>query len=534
MGGPGLARVISYLGPLALAVVYFVTARAGLTLATVGHSVSLVWPPSGLAIAALQLGGMRLWPGVTLAALAVNATTPGVPLATAAAMAAGNTAEALLATWLLRRSHFDPAIRRVPDVFRLVGLAGLLSTGVAAVIGTLSLRVGGVISTAEVPLALRVWWIGDLMGVLIVAPLLWTARGLSSRPNPWRVLEAALLAAGLLTLTSAVFRLPQSLIGQGYLRSYVVFPALLWAALRFEARGAAWANFAVSAVAVWCTMHDTGPFALVSANEGLLNLQIFMAIAVLTSLALGAATAERSDAIRAREDFISIASHELRTPLTPLTLQIDRLGRRLAAGKDSRDDLSAIQLSLQRQADRLTGLVDILLDITRLRTGRMTLDPQRVDLAALARDTVDGLGEELARAHCTVSVEAPHPVHGSWDRTRLQQAVTNLLTNAAKYASGAPVAVSVTREGAEARLVVADRGPGIPFDEQARLFRRFARLPSTRPRAGGLGLGLYITREILEAHGGSIRLESRPGAGASFICTLPVPGRAAAEPVGVT
>jgi signal transduction histidine kinase len=163
------------------------------------------------------------------------------------------------------------------------------------------------------------------------------------------------------------------------------------------------------------------------------------------------ADAERAN--RIKDEFVSIVSHELRTPLTPLTLQIDRLRRRLMAGRESPDDLSAIQVSLQRQTDRLTGLVDILLDITRLRTGRMTLDREAVDLAALARETVEGLGEEMARANCTVTVEAPYVVRGSWDRTRLVQALTNLLSNAAKYAAGAPVSVSVSGQAAEARLV---------------------------------------------------------------------------------
>jgi signal transduction histidine kinase len=153
----------------------------------------------------------------------------------------------------------------------------------------------------------------------------------------------------------------------------------------------------------------------------------------------------------------------------------------------------------------------------------MPLDRELLDLAVLARETVEGVTEELARARCTVTVEAPAPVLGSWDRTRLQQALTNLLTNAAKYGGGAPVLVSVDATDGEARLVVADRGPGIAFEQQSRLFRRFARLPSTRTRPGGLGLGLYITREILEAHGGSIRIESRPGHGSSFVCSLPRP-----------
>jgi signal transduction histidine kinase len=523
---PVRTRAVEAAGVLLLGVVYLVTARAGLRLASVQHSVTLVWPPSGLALAVLLSVSPRLWPGIALGAFVVNVTTPGVPIASAVAMAAGNTAEALLGVALLRRAHFDPALRRVPDLFRLVTLAGLVSAMPSALVGTVALRLGGVISTAQMPLSLRVWWLGDLMGILIVAPLLWSLRGLRAyrpRPRPVRVVEAAALAAVFLFLTSAIFALPPGDVGRGYLRSYVVFPPLLWAALRFPMPGPVLANFALAGLAIWRTVHGRGPFALTSPAEALVNLQIFMGIAVVTSLVLAAAAAERADAIQAREDFISIASHELRTPLTPLALQIERMRRRLARGDSSPDGMDEIQMSLQRQANRLTGLVDILLDITRLRSGRMSLERESVDLAVLARETVEALADELGRAGCEVTVEAPRPVVGRWDRTRLQQAVTNLLTNAAKYGAGAPVTVAVASEGDQARLVVSDRGPGIAFAEQARLFRRFARLPSSRSRAGGLGLGLYITREIVEAHGGSIRLESRPGEGASFICTLPVP-----------
>jgi signal transduction histidine kinase len=297
---------------------------------------------------------------------------------------------------------------------------------------------------------------------------------------------------------------------------------LLWAAVRFESRGAALANFAVSLVAIGATIRGLGPYALGSTGESLLTLQIFMGIAVLTSQVIASAAAERSDAIRAREDFISIASHELRTPLTPLMLQIDRLRRRLARGQLATAELSGIEVSLQRQADRLTGLVDILLDVTRLRTGRMALDREPLDLAALTRETVDGLSEEAERATCAITIEAPHPVQGHWDRTRLQQAITNLVSNAIKYAPGTAVVVSVRGDDHDASLVVRDGGPGIAFRDQSRLFRRFARLPSARGRAGGLGLGLYITREILEAHGGSIQLESRPAQGATFTCVIPI------------
>jgi signal transduction histidine kinase len=281
----------------------------------------------------------------------------------------------------------------------------------------------------------------------------------------------------------------------------------------------------VSVVAVWATVHQLGPFARPSLSDSLLLLQTFMAMMVLTALVLGAAAAERDDAVQAREDFISIASHELRTPLTPLTLQLDRLRRMLSRKELGAAELGKLQASLDRQAVRLTTLVEILLDVTRLRAGPMKLRRELVDLSALARDTVEGLADHLRLARTEVNLEADSPIEGLWDRVRVQQAMTNLLTNAIKYGDGKPISVRVSRDqgGRRAQIVVQDQGPGIEKRDQARLFKRFERLASQGANAGGgLGLGLYITRQIVEAHGGTVRLESRPGGGATFICALPL------------
>jgi signal transduction histidine kinase len=453
----------------------------------------------------------------------VNALTPGVPWPVAAAMALGNTAEAFLGAALLRRSGFEPGMRRVTDVLRLVVLAGMIATLTSAAVGTVSLRLGQVIPAGRLLDTARVWWIGDLMGVLIITPLLLSARELvGARPRRRRLAEALLLSMLLFSVSVLAFRGAARPVGTSYIGPHTLFPFLLWAALRFGPRGAAWANLTVSVVSVWATLNQLGPFARPSLDEGLLVLQTFMAMVVVTSLVLGAAGAERQDAVQAREDFISIASHELRTPLTPLTLQLDRLRRMLTREELAIPEVTKLQASLERQAGRLTALVDILLDVTRLRTGPMRLKREKLDLSALARDTAEGLADQLRLARAQLTIESGGPLDGMWDRVRLQQALTNLLTNAIKYGDGKPIELAVLRDGERAQLVVRDHGPGIAKREQARLWKRFERLPSAASKSGGLGLGLYITRQIIEAHGGSVRLESRPGFGATFTCVLPL------------
>ncbi|MBJ6760150.1 GAF domain-containing protein [Myxococcaceae bacterium JPH2] len=235
--------------------------------------------------------------------------------------------------------------------------------------------------------------------------------------------------------------------------------------------------------------------------------------------ALQAAHAQAQAAVRMRDEFLSVASHELKTPLTSLILQHGLIER--ALGPDTGSQVGLRLTTAMRQVQRLTALVDNLLDVSRLSLGNLSLEPTEVDLAQAARDAVDRLGEVFAQARCPVSVETREPLRGQWDALRLDQVLVNLLTNAAKYGAGRPVRVSTGRgERGEAWVEVRDEGIGIPADALPRLFGRFERAVSER-NYGGLGLGLYISRQIVEALGGRIEVASLPGQGATFTVHLP-------------
>jgi PAS domain S-box-containing protein len=227
------------------------------------------------------------------------------------------------------------------------------------------------------------------------------------------------------------------------------------------------------------------------------------------------------DAVATRDEFLSVASHELRTPVTSLQLAVQSL---LAVGLDAPPGFLQKSLeSVERQMRRLARLVDALFDVSRVQAGRLELQRESVDLGALARDVVRGLGADAARAGCSVAVETEaQPLMGTWDRARLEQVVTNLLANALKYGAGRPVTVAVQRHGEEARLSVSDHGIGVPPSERQRIFERFGRAVSAR-HYGGLGLGLYIVRRIVEAHGGTVGVEDgADGNGARFTVRLPL------------
>lgn len=236
------------------------------------------------------------------------------------------------------------------------------------------------------------------------------------------------------------------------------------------------------------------------------------------------------EAIRVRDDFLSIASHELRTPLTALQAHLQGLIRqlgRVADGVDPTVVRGRLETAL-RQTRRLGKLVNELLDVSRITAGKLQLEQELVDVVELARDLLDRFDEEARRAGSEIRLRAPPSATGVWDRSRIEQVIANLLSNAIKYGAGEPVDLEIETTPDLLRMRVRDRGIGIPYEAQARIFDRFERASSER-NYGGLGLGLYITREIVAAHGGTIRVHSAPGAGACFEVVLPRGVRPGAE-----
>jgi PAS domain S-box-containing protein len=229
------------------------------------------------------------------------------------------------------------------------------------------------------------------------------------------------------------------------------------------------------------------------------------------------------EAVRTRDEFLSVASHELKTPLTPLQLKLTGLLRIVEAHPDALLPVSSLARDLEvarRQVHKLTTLIDALLDVSHLEMGRLQLDRAPMELSALVREVVAHHTSQAAQAGCDVEVEAATLIEGTWDKKRLEQVLTNLLTNALKYGAGKPIHVRVSAEGEEALLIVRDEGIGIAPEHQPHIFDRFMRAVSER-NYGGLGLGLFIVHQVVEAHGGSVSVQSIPGEGATFTVRLP-------------
>jgi len=233
---------------------------------------------------------------------------------------------------------------------------------------------------------------------------------------------------------------------------------------------------------------------------------------------------ELEQAVRMRDDFMSIVAHEVRTPLNGLILETQLRKMHLArdnAAAFTLDKMHAMVDRDERQIKSLIRLIEDMLDVSRIRTGKLSIRPSRFDLVQLVSNLLQNFAAQIEAAETDVSFTAPAAVEGHWDEFRIEQVVTNLLTNALRYGGRSPIQVRVYREGDEARVEVQDRGIGISQENQKRIFQQFERV-SAKTVVAGLGLGLFISEQIVAAHGGSIVVESEINEGALFRVCLPI------------
>ena len=518
------ARSLGALG--VLAAVYWTAAEIGFTLAFSVRQVSPVWPPTGIALAALLRFGPRCWPGILAGAFVANVARDE-PVWVALGVAAGNTLEGLAGAALLHRARFQTTVERVRDVFALVATA-VTATTISATVGVATLWVSGLIPPgAGVASTWVVWWVGDAMGALLVTPLLLTLTehrpAVRARPIDAAALLAAVVGVGALVFLSSP--------GEGTTAlplEHLVYPLVIWAALRFHQREVVWSVALISVLAIAGTIHDRGPFAAGGLDARLVLLQLFLGVLTTTALALGALVTERRQAYEqmrranaAKDEFLAVLSHELRTPLTPI------LGwtRMLRDGEvDAATRLHALGV-IERNTRLQVRLVEDLLDASRIVSGKMSFERREVDLVRVANDGYDAVREAAQSRGVRLDIELPGvPVVIRGDAQRLLQAVINVLANALKFTpAGGRATLRLSAPGGEPTLVVTDSGEGVAADFLPRMFTAFTQSDTGTTRLhGGLGLGLSIVRYIVEQHGGTVSAHS-DGKGTGTTITLRLP-----------
>ncbi len=507
----------------ALSLVYAAAARLGLMLGAVSVFATLVWAPSGISLAALLLLGDRVLAGVWLGAFVVNVWT-GAPLGVAFGIASGNTLEAWAGAYALRHlGGFAGSFDRLRHVIVLVVPAATMSTLISATIGVSCLCLGGFVAASSFLETWRAWWVGDMLGDLVVAPVLlaWATSDYA-KPTAIRAAEGLLLGGVLVAASLLIFFTPASGASYPFAYPYVLFPIFIWAALRFELRGAATVTAVASALAIWGTVRGRGPFVRETLAHGLLALQTFMGCAALTPLVVAGAISDRGRALRTRETFLATVSHDLKNPLHAIQMSAVTLAKALPDTSAARIEKHA--KLVQNSVDRMTRLIADLLDAAAIDAGRLSVEPREVSARALANEAVEMLRPLVTPRGQTLRVARAEDLLVVCDRSRVLQVLSNLIGNAIKFShDGGDIEVGVEGGSRSARFWVRDYGVGIDPVQLGHVFERYW---STRPAGGGgTGLGLFVAKGIVEAHGGTLWADSKVGAGSTFQFTLPVAGR---------
>ncbi|HTE21939.1 MAG TPA: MASE1 domain-containing protein [Candidatus Limnocylindria bacterium] len=529
-----------------LFVIYFATGRLGLSLDAVSGFAALVWAPTGIALAAMLILGFRYWPGIALGAVLVNMAA-GAPLLVALGIGCGNTLEALAGAYVLKRfTRFQISLERVADVLRLIFFAAIASTLVSATIGVTSLLLGGLVAGEGYGETWIAWWIGDMLGALIVTPLLLVWHERLRRPlDPRRFASAAVPILLLAAVSIVIFRgLPGRDI-RPLTFAYIIFPILIWIALRFGQRGSVTAMFIVSCIAIWETVTTHNYSSALTLSQNLLLLQSFIGITAATFMTMAAVVSEREQTQkrqqyleqkaalltkqrsrlemlnRAKDEFISIASHQLRTPATGVKQYLGMLLQDYA-GRLSKQQHAHVTTAYENN-ERQLKIIEDLLHVARIDAGKLPLNKTTCDLNKLMGEVAAQQAEAFKeRGQKLLFSPAKGSIKARADKELLRMVLENLIDNAGKYSpAGEKVRLSVSKMDRMVRLEIHDKGFGITKKDQKKLFQKFSRVDAHSNLIGGSGLGLYWAKKVIDLHGGSIDLTSEAGEGSTFTVKLP-------------
>jgi len=497
---------------------------------------------SGIALASLVIAGIRFWPAIFFATL-LSYSIHGTPMVLLLAYVLGNSIQAVTGASLLKYVGFKASLRRMRDIFWLTAVALAMSTIVPS-IGTMAYEVNQFLGGNPMPISVGSWWIGHVMSLLILAPFLirWIAHPIFERT--WReVVEIVTAMTLLFGVYAFLFFTPIEQIN-GIPLVYTIFPPLFWIALRLGSRFMTLALFGTSVLALIGTGlgYATGP-TNVPTGELLFLTQIFLIVIAVIFLTVTAVEEERRTAtarlqghidqlqealtkIRSEDDaktqFVATLAHELRNPLAPLLSTIELLTLR---GPDAKDFPSMLN-TMRDRVRTMARLLDDLLDISRITHQKLKLQKTTLDIVQVVRSSVESMSGYMQKRNLAFNVTLPHSetLLLEADPIRLEQIIVNLLHNAAKYTEvGGEINLSVAREKDKALICVRDSGIGIPRHMLQKVFEPFLQVNAKNGGSGGLGIGLSLTKRLVELHDGTIEARSEgEGKGSEFLVRLPL------------
>lgn len=539
-----------------MGIVCFVLAQLSLSILVLDGSAAAIWLPAGFSLAAVLLLGNYLWPGIFIGAFLADILNRPLTFANLTAYTfacTGNVLGILVSAYLIRRYignryPFD----RVRDVFLFTLIGAVFGSAVDATIGATALSVGKK-PLSEYGMIWWIWWTETAVAILIFTPLIfaWIRAFQENKPLPK---QQGLEAASLLFLTLATCQIA---FGKGYPAEYLFLPLLVWAAFRFGQPGATLLIAIISLIAIIATSQNLGPFVRYSTKESFLLLQSFIGVVTLTTLILSAVISENQQANaklkianvdlqrldQLKDEFLANTSHELRTPLNGM------IGIAESLLDGAAGDLSEIQSKnlrmIAQSGYRLSQLVNDILDFSKLRYKSVELQLKSVDLRSIVDIVITVCQSLTAKKNVNLRNAIPHHLPPALaDENRIQQILYNLIGNAIKFTESGIIEVSVevvsftaegrpqTKQKNQLKITVSDTGIGIPSELLPRIFQPFEQGDgSTERKYGGTGLGLSVTKQLVELHGGKIWVESEVGVGSQFHFTLPIsntPGESAA------
>jgi signal transduction histidine kinase/CheY-like chemotaxis protein len=537
-------RGISYAGGLvAIGVIYFALAKGGLALASIHPSATPIWPPTGVALAAVLLWGYRTWPAIFTAAVIANATTAG-SVATAIAIATGNSLEAVVGAYLINRWSSGCNTFSTPNsVAKFALICFVIATPISASIGLTSLATAGYIERTNFANAWVTWWLGDVTGALVIAPVivLW-ASGHYHAFNRNEFLEtvgvlATAAAVGLIAFSPLIEQTPS----RGPLGFLAILP-MLWAALRRGPRDTATVALVLAGMTIWGTLTGGGPFTTADLNVSFLLVLMFLISITVPSLLLSAdvevrkkaeeslrraqielerKVAERTQELElanaAKSRFLAMASHDLRQPLHALGLFVAQLRTPLKSAERTK---TIERVDATRK--EMNEMFNSLLDMSRLDAGILTPKITEFPIARLLQKIETAFDQATREKGLRLRVRRSDAWVRS-DAMLLERILLNLVSNAVRYTLRGGIIVGCRRRGEMLRIEVWDSGPGIPEDQKQNIFGEFFQLPAPeRNRYGGLGLGLAIVDRLRVLLNHQIDLASTVGRGSRFAILVPM------------
>ncbi len=487
-----------------------------------GSALSPLWVPSGLGLAFLFMNGIEYWPGIFVGTYVCKSLVNCGPLLSLG-LGIAATLSSVIGAIFLKRLSFNNKLVSLRDVVSLVVVSFIGST-FSAFLSVASLCLVKFITQNQFYSYFITWLNSDTMGDIVCGSCIFILSSKSiSEKRPWKFLEGSAASIFFLWIAlSLFFRAPDA--RAPFPMTYFIFPSLLWIAIRFGQLGSVLASTSLYLIGFCATAYGFGPFMASSTRVDIFQFQLFIGITTTTTLVVAALASQTKDIIHIRDEFLSIASHELKTPLTSLQLHFHLLTRMTDPKFASITNHEKVKQTLAKastQVDRITNLVNDLLDVTRIQAGKLNFRFEKVNLLRLMEEVLERFSEQLALARCKLEVNICEDIVGFWDPIKIEQIIVNLVTNAIKYAPGRPIVISAMTGDRNVYLTVQDFGPGINKESQQRIFDRFERVTNSQ-NIGGLGLGLFISRQIAEAHRGKIHVVSELGKGARFILDLPL------------